>query len=188
MNDHCELEQAIQQAGGEKLLASRLELPTQGENSRCDVGDAKIHGPLKFGKLPVQYVIDAVGPNYVEHDFDDYEDVDELLMSAYGMVLERCKEKNLSSVATGIISLPTKGKRSLKQILALALSSLGYWAQENPETTVKKIYMCGPTSKEALKIIECGKKLGLMPEQENPETTGKKIYMCGPTSKEALKI
>mmetsp|Transcript_1465 Transcript_1465/g.1972 ORF Transcript_1465/g.1972 Transcript_1465/m.1972 type:complete len:218 (-) Transcript_1465:240-893(-) len=166
INGHNELEQLIQQAGGEKLLAARLELPTSGENTRCEVGDAKIHGPFDKARIPAYYVIDAVGPNYVEHDFDDYEEVDELLMSAYGMSLELCKERNITEVATGLISLATKGKRSMKQILALSLSSLGYWAQENPETRLKSIYMCAPTEKEANKIVECGKRLGLIPEEE----------------------
>mmetsp|Transcript_22742 Transcript_22742/g.33585 ORF Transcript_22742/g.33585 Transcript_22742/m.33585 type:complete len:218 (+) Transcript_22742:141-794(+) len=166
INGTSEIEQLIQQAGSEKLLAARLALPTSGENTRCEVGDAKIHGPFPQSRLPSHYVVDAAGPNYVEHDFDNYEEVDELLMSAYGMSLELCKEKGLGEVATGLISFSTKGKRSLKQILALSLSSLGYWAQENPETTLKSIYMCAPSKKIADKIVECGKKLGLVPEEE----------------------
>jgi O-acetyl-ADP-ribose deacetylase (regulator of RNase III) len=125
------LEQQVQQAGGERLLAARLELPTEGENTRCQVGDAKISGPNKFGRLPTHYVIDAVGPNYIEYDFDEYEDVDELLMSAYGSALERAKEKGLTEVATSLISTDTRGKRGLKQVLALSFSALGYWVSVN---------------------------------------------------------
>lgn len=87
-------------------------------------------------------------------------------MSAYGSALERAKEKNLVEVATSLMSIDTKGKRSLKQILALGLSALGYWAQENPETTISSIVMCAPSVREAEKIVECGKKLGLTPEEE----------------------
>ena len=163
-----QLEKAVQQSGGERLLAARLEVPlVEGEETnRCDVGDAKILGPNKFGKLPTSYVIDAVGPNYIEYNFEQYEDVDELLMSVYGSALERAKEKNLVEVATSLMSIDTKGKRSLKQILALGLSALGYWAQENPQTTISSIVMCAPGVREAEKIVECGKKLGLTPEEE----------------------
>ena len=160
------LEQAVQQAGGERLLAARLEVPlVEGEEAnRCDVGDAKILGPNKFGKLPTAYVIDAVGPNYIEYNFEEYEEVDELLMSAYGSALERAKEKHLVEVATSLMSIDTKGKRSLKQILALGLSALGYWAQENPASSLTRIVMCAPSIKEAEKIVECGIKLGLTPD------------------------
>jgi O-acetyl-ADP-ribose deacetylase (regulator of RNase III) len=121
------LEQLVQQAGGERLLAARLELPLiEGELSlRCEVGDAKVLGPNQYGRIPTSYVIDAVGPNYVEYNFEQYEDVDELLMSAYGSALERAKEKNLKEVAISLIGIDSKGKRSLKQILALGLSALG---------------------------------------------------------------
>jgi len=165
------LEQFVQQAGGERLLAARLEVPlVEGEEAnRCDVGDAKILGPNKFGKLPTAYVIDAVGPNYINYPFEQYEDVDELLMSAYGSALERAKEKDLVEVATSLMSVDTKGRRSLKQVLAIGLSALGYWAQENPDTKLTSIIMCAPTTREADKIIECGKKLGLMPEEEKTE-------------------
>lgn len=168
-----QLEKAVQQAGGERLLAARLEVPlVEGEEAnRCDVGDAKIYGPNKFGRLPTAYVIDAVGPNYIEYNFEQYEDIDELLMSAYGSALERAKEKNLVAVATSLLSVDTKGKRSLKQILALGLSALGYWAQENPETAISSIVICAPTVREAEKIVECGKKLGLTPEEEKAPTT-----------------
>lgn len=73
-----QLEKAVQQSGGERLLAARLEVPlVEGEETnRCDVGDAKILGPNKFGRLPTSYVIDAVGPNYIEYNFEQYEDVD----------------------------------------------------------------------------------------------------------------
>lgn len=166
------LEQFVQQAGGERLLAARLEIPLcEGtEQIRCEVGDAKILGPNKFGKLPTHFIVDAVGPNYIEYPFDEYEDVDELLMSAYGSSLERCKEKNVTEVACSLMSCDTRGKRSLKQVLALGISALGYWAQENPETVLASIIMCAPTEREATKIIECGKKLGLTPEEEKGVT------------------
>lgn len=165
------LEQLVQQAGGERLLAARLEIPlVEGEEAnRCEVGDAKILGPNQFRSLKTSYVIDAVGPNYIEYNFDEYEDVDELLMSAYGSALERAKEKDLVEVATSLLSVDTKGRRSLKQILALGLSALGYWAQENPETKLASIVMCAPTLREAEKIVECGKKLGLTPEEEKTQ-------------------
>ena len=167
------LEQLVQQSGGERLLAARLEIPlVEGEEAnRCEVGDAKILGPNQFRKLRTSYVIDAVGPNYIEYNFDEYEDVDELLMSAYGSALERAKEKDLVEVATSLLSVDTKGRRSLKQILALGLSALGYWAQENPETKLALIVMCAPSLREAEKIIECGKKLGLTPEEEKAAST-----------------
>jgi O-acetyl-ADP-ribose deacetylase (regulator of RNase III) len=165
------LEQFVQQAGGERLLAARLEVPlVEGEEQiRCEVGDAKVLGPNKFGRLPTHFIIDAVGPNYIEYPFEQYENVDELLMSAYGSALERCKEKNVTEVAVSLMSCETRGKRSLKQVLALGLSALGYWAQENPETSLTSIIMCAPTEREATKIIECGKKLGLTPEEEKTE-------------------
>ena len=74
-------------------------------------------------------------------------------------------------LATSLISVDTKGKRSLKQILALGLSALGYWAQENPDTTISSIVMCAPSVREAEKIVECGKKLGLTPEEEKAALT-----------------
>lgn len=166
------LEQAVQQAGGERLLAARLELPiVEGGATRCEVGDAKVLGGRLgcFGKLPTHYVIDAVGPNYVEYDFEQYEMVDELLMSAFGSALERCKEHSLEQVAVSLMSCETRGKRSLKQILALSLSALGYWAQENPETSLSRIVVCCPTEREAEKMVECGKKLGLTPEEDKKE-------------------
>jgi O-acetyl-ADP-ribose deacetylase (regulator of RNase III) len=163
------LEQLVQQAGGERLLAARLELPLiEGELSvRCEVGDAKILGPNRFGKIPTHYVIDAVGPNYVEYNLEQYEDVDELLMSAYGSALERAKENHIKEVATSLIGMDTKGKRSLKQILALGLSALGYWAQENVGSSVTSIVVCTPTEFEAERMVECGRKLGLVPMEES---------------------
>ena len=157
----------ISRAGGERLLSARLSLPVvDGETIRCVVGDAKLTGPASFGRIGTNHVIHTVGPNY--HEYDDYNDGDELLMSSYGASLEVAAEGKLEQVAFSLISVDSlhRAKRSLKQVLAIAIHSCGSWAQERPDTTVQKIYLVATIDKEAEKLVGCAKKLGLVSEED----------------------
>jgi len=157
----------ITRAGGERLLSARLNLPVvDGEATRCVVGDAKLTGPASFGRIGTNYVVHTVGPNY--HEYDDYNDGDELLMSSYGASLEVADDANLEEVAFSLISVDSfhRAKRSLKQVLAIAIHSCASWAQERPNTSVHTIYLVANVEREAEKLVECATKLGLVSQED----------------------
>jgi O-acetyl-ADP-ribose deacetylase (regulator of RNase III) len=79
-NEGClgggDVDGAISDAGGDRLLKARLALPTMvtttRKSVRCPTGQAVLTGPDRFGTLKVPFVVHAVGPNY--HDYCDYYD------------------------------------------------------------------------------------------------------------------
>ena len=160
------IDQAVSRAGGERFLAARLELPiVEGGDTRCIVGDAKLTSG-KFGRLGTNNVIDAVGPNYHDYEYENYRDADKLLTSCYGAALERANDANLKQVAFALQSVNDRGQRSLKQICALAVSSVVSWVQTNPDTTIHSILLCAANEKEAQKLFESCQKFGFVSEEE----------------------
>lgn len=160
------IDQSISRAGGERFLAARLELPiVEGGDTRCPVGDAKLTSG-KFGRLGTNHVIDAVGPNYHDYEFEQYKEADELLVSCYESALERADDANLKQVAFALQSVNDRGRRSLKQLCAVAASAVASWVQANPDTTIHTIILCGATDKEAQKLYESCKKFGFVSEEE----------------------
>ena len=165
------IDQAISRAGGERFLAARLELPiVEGGDTRCPVGDAKLTSG-KFGRLGTNHVIDAVGPNYHDYEFEQYKEADALLVSCYESALERADDANLKQVAFALQSVNDRGQRSLKQLCAVAASTVASWVQANPDTTIHTILLCGATDKEAQKLYESCKKFGFVSEEEANATS-----------------
>ena len=118
---------AISAAGGERLFKDRVALPVissiDGENIRCPVGNAKLTGPGNYGELQVPYVIHAVGPSYF--DYDDRNEADELLKSAYIESLNRAKEAQVGAIGFSLISSGVfRGSRSLKAVVRIAVQAV----------------------------------------------------------------
>jgi len=152
---------AITTAGGEQLHEDRIALPiVYTENKtpvRCPVGEAKITGPGDYGKLKVPYVIHAVGPCY--WDFDDYQEADELLISAYQQSLERAKEAELEAVAFSLISAGVfRGSRSSAAILRMAVETIkdfdGY-------SQLKEVHIFAFSARETNTLLKVTNKLGM---------------------------
>lgn len=160
------IDQAVSRAGGERFLAARLELPiVEGGDTRCVVGDAKLTTG-KFGRLGVNNVIDAVGPNYHDYEYENYKEADELLMAAYKSALERASDAHLKQVAFALQSVNDRGQRSLKQLCAVAVSSVVSWVQANPDTAIHTILLCASNEKEGQKLFESCQKFGFVSEEE----------------------
>jgi O-acetyl-ADP-ribose deacetylase (regulator of RNase III) len=87
---------AIHDAAGPELLAACLAIPEVRPGVRCPTGEARVTPAFR---LPVQYVIHAVGPFFRGRPEDPV-----LLASAFRAALRRAEEKGCSSVAVPAIS------------------------------------------------------------------------------------
>ena len=156
---------AISRAGGDALLEARMALPflDRSQRVRCLTGDAKLSGPGKFGEIKTNHVIHAVGPDYCEFFLADYELADAHLQSAYCRALTVARDANVKELAFSLLSAGTyKGRRSLKQVLRLAVASIRSWANAQPETTsVESIVLCAFLESEAMVLVEVAKDLRL---------------------------
>lgn len=99
----------------------------------CLRGEAKI---TKGYKLPAKYVIHTVGPIYGQHKGAEPE----ILYSCYYESMRLADENKLKSVAfpyisTGIYQYP------MHEAEPIAVSALSDFLEDNPQTTVKEIYL-----------------------------------------------
>lgn len=156
---------AISRAGGDALLEARMALPILhgSQRVRCQTGDAKLSGPGKFGDIKTNHVIHAVGPDYCEFFLADYEEADNLLMSAYCRALTVAHDANVKELAFSLLSAGMyKGRRSLKQVLRLGVASIRNWANAQPDTTsVESIVLCAFLESEAMVLVEVANDLRL---------------------------
>ncbi len=152
---------AIKTAGGKNLHDDRVALPIvyieDGIPVRCPVGESKMTGPGDYGDLKVPYVIHAVGPSY--WDFDDFDEADELLISAYQQSLERAKEAELEAVAFSLISAGVyRGTRKTKDILRMAVETIkdfdGY-------SQLKEVHIYGFNDREIITLMQVTSSLGM---------------------------
>jgi len=155
---------AISAAGGNQLRSDRSALPVlknyQGDKVRCPTGDAKITGgPInQYGSIGTSYVIHAVGPAYF--CYDDIQEPDELLRSAYQQSMERAREAKLEAVAFSLLSAGVyRGSRSRKDVLKIGVESLcefeGY-----PE--LSEVHLFAFSEVELNSLLQIIKELGLM--------------------------
>ena len=145
---------AISNAGGEALYQDRLALPVLEEASgmRCPTGGAVITGPNdNYGKLNVNHVIHAVGPNYwnfdttnTKADEDDdndgrnFSEPDSLLRSAYQTSLDCAHKANIQSIGFSLLSAGIfRGSRSLDDIMNISVAAIKDWIvdQQQEETS-----------------------------------------------------
>lgn len=135
---------AINDAAGPDVIKARKALPEVAGagypwNYRCDTGDAKV---TIAGRLPCDYIIHAVGPNF---SLMNEEVALQLLKDAYKASLIRARELSLESVAFCIISGGIyRGMCPLLKIVEVAL----YAIAQNTYPMLKNIYFCGFTSHE----------------------------------------
>ena len=154
---------AISNAGGESLFLHRLALPIISSNApyyyekRCEVGDAKITGPGKYGSLGTPYVIHAVGPDYRNYMDDSFDIADALLKSAYEQSLERGKENQLHAIAFSLISAGIyRGEvRLLEDVLMIGINSI---VQSEGYEQLEEIHLFGYSDEEVETLINITKK------------------------------
>ena len=155
---------AIGNAGGPQLLNDRQQLPELSPGVRCKTGDAVITGPNNYGSLNVPFVIHAVGPNYLDYDEDDIEQMslgDALLKSAYTTCLTCCGQTaNLESIAFCLLSAGIfRGSRSVRHVLQIGLEAI---AQFDGYEGLKSVYVCGFTQKELSTLVTIANEIGLV--------------------------
>ena len=150
----------ISAAGGKRLLKDRKKLPeiiSNGRTVRCPVGEAKITGPGNYNRLSVPYVIHAVGPSYWE--FDNPEEADELLTSAYKQSLNRAEETELEAVAFCLLSAGVfRGWRRLDAVLRIALETI---CQFEGYQQLEEIHVFAFSEIEAKTILQVATTLGM---------------------------
>jgi O-acetyl-ADP-ribose deacetylase (regulator of RNase III) len=118
---------AINDAGGVALEDARYALPiVASPRVRCPTGDAKI---TTGGDLRARWCIHAVGPDFRAYDDDD--EADALLASAYRSAMLLAQEKGLHSVAFSLISAAIfRGHRPLSAVLGIAVRTIRAHAYE----------------------------------------------------------
>lgn len=157
---------AINDAGGPNLWKDREALPIlEGTiDVRCETGDAVITGPGDYGDLKVPYVVHAVGPAYFRfHDvrMEGREDEpfavpDSLLVSAYEMSLERCKEHGVTDVGFSLLSAGVfRGQQSMPNVLAVGIMGIKSWVESSTDTgKLETVTLCGFSEKEAFLLLK----------------------------------
>ena len=159
---------AISQAGGASLIQARFALPVLNEQGvRCPTGEARLTGPGDYGSLRVPYVVHAVGPNYAF--FNDLEEPDQLLRSAYQSTLDCCldtapagaeklegeeattAQEPIRHVAFSLLSSGIfRGDRSLEEVLGIAVRGIKDWVSESDDCgELKTIAMVAFSEAEA---------------------------------------
>ena len=113
---------AVTSAGGTELAAARLALPQIDEGVRCRTGDAVV--TRAGGKLNVEHVIHAVGPNYSLYG-DDVPAADAALRAAYLAAMRRASEQGVRTVAFPLLSAGLfRGTRSIEHVVQIAVATL----------------------------------------------------------------
>jgi O-acetyl-ADP-ribose deacetylase (regulator of RNase III) len=121
---------AINDAGGLALEDARYALPIVAPpRVRCPTGDAKL---TTGGDLRARWCIHAVGPDF--RAYDDEEEADALLTSAYRSALLLAQAKGLRSIAFSLISAAIfRGHRPLSAVLGNAVRTIRAHAYEGLE-------------------------------------------------------
>ena len=165
---------AITRAGGPNLAQDREDLPVVDADGmpvlegdiRCPTGHAVVTGPNDYGSLQVPYVIHAVGPNYSDFAFGNYNIPDRLLRSAYQSSLDRCLEHDITNVAFSLLSAGIyRGQRKVQDVLTIGILAIRDWAvlhnhkknDDKDEVVVgplQSITLCGFSENEANLLLE----------------------------------
>ena len=132
---------AISRAGGEALSRARKALPIVGPGrARCPTGDSKI---TVAGKLPCDWVIHSVGPNY--HEVGDDVEGDRLLYSAYRSAMLQARAHALPDLAFSLLSAGIfRADRPLEHVLAIGLLA----ASASVYPGLEAVHFVGFTPKE----------------------------------------
>lgn len=161
---------AISAAGGPNLQRDRAALPLLGNGVRCPTGHAKRTGPGQYGDLLVPHVIHAVGPCY--HDYDSFQEADELLESAYSNSLDRAQEANLEAIAFSLLSAGVfRGKRTVKDVLSIGIRAIREWIQKQGDSaSLSEVYLFGFNAHEVNTLVDiCEDDLKLEMVKENSD-------------------
>jgi O-acetyl-ADP-ribose deacetylase (regulator of RNase III) len=134
---------AITNAGGPRLSKDRGAIGSF-NGIRCTTGQARITGPGYYGRLKVNYVIHAVGPNYKSYQGNDFESLDNLLRSAYHDALECCRQTpEIEQVAFALLSAGVfRGERGLRNVLQIGINGIRDWTSASHDCgSLKQIFL-----------------------------------------------
>jgi len=148
---------AVNSRGGPSLKAARRALPIVDEEYgiRCPVGDAKT---TIAGDLPCEYVIHAVGPNY--GGFDDMDEADALLYSAYRSAMSEARRAGLGNVGFSLLSSGIfRGSRSLSAVLRIGLMAVA----ANTYPGLDEAFLVAFTQQEQKALIAAAEQLSVEP-------------------------
>lgn len=180
---------AITSAGGPMLHKHRMALPVVevagSKNIRCPTGHAKMTGPGTYGDLQVPYVIHAVGPCY--YDYNELQEGDTLLTSAYYESLQRAQEVPLEAICFSLLSAGVyRGDQTLKNVLTIGITTIWDWIQQHEDTTtLSHVFLCGFTPLETNMLVDiCQDDLKLAFVQEEQDTA---TFPNGDATKEEEK-
>jgi O-acetyl-ADP-ribose deacetylase (regulator of RNase III) len=138
---------AVNDAGGYKLQEARWQLPVvEPPYVRCPTGQAVV---TVGGDLSVDRVIHAVGPDY--RGYDDEEEADHLLRSAYAAALACAKQHEVSTLAFALISAAIfRGRKSLLDVLRIAVRAV----RENAYLGLHEVHLVAFTHAEVAALMQ----------------------------------
>ena len=110
---------AISMAGGEELYQYRKQLPKNKQGDRCATGDAIV---TIAGRINVDYIIHAVGPNFHHYYNDSKKIAYMLLYNAYWNMFTKAHAKNCFFIGVPLLSSGIfRAYESMTNILGIAL-------------------------------------------------------------------
>lgn len=163
---------AVNQRGGEALIAAREALPVLHGNSfggvRCPTGQCKT---TSAGDLDCQWVLHAVGPNY---HCEEEGEADRLLYSAYRSAMVEAKRKRCPDVAFCLLSAGIfRASKPLKDVLALGALAVSACVYDGLE----EVFLVGFTPREVTYVTEVVE--GLLGD-DGAAATEALFARCGP--------
>ena len=158
---------AVNEAGGRRLEEARHALPLVGPYTRCPTGQAKL---TIGGALDVRFVIHAVGPDY--RSYDEQQEADELLVSAYRSAMQLAAERQLKTVAFSLISASIfRGDKPLLELLRLSVRCV----RQHAYAGLEEVHLVAFTAREIDALVDACTAEGGETEEAEPQAEGAEL-------------
>ena len=156
---------AVNDAGGRRLEEARRALPLVAPYTRCPTGQAKL---TIGGALDVRFVIHAVGPDYCS--YEEEQEADELLVSAYRSAMQLAAERQLKTVAFSLISASIfRGDKPLLELLRLSVRCV----RQHAYAGLEEVHLVAFTAREIDALVDAfaaeGGEIESQPQAEDAE-------------------
>ena len=183
--DRLELEVLKNDDGSNLSYPAETGLPAYDE-VRIRFGDAVITGPGDYGIIPASYVIHAVGPNYKGKPQENFQGLDEQLLTTYVKAMQLAEANGIKYLGFCLLSAGVfRGLQTLENVLGIAVQAI----KDNAYKGLEEVHLIAfsDTEKEILMRIIQGvgeshdesalaetAPAGAEPEPESDDTEGLK--------------